>query len=164
VPRHSPSRILYAALSSVLVAALAGCAAGADAQTLQPYQAAEGTNAESGSVAVRNLLILADAHGKGVVHGAIVNTGNTEDRLVGIEAGESEEGVKVEGSRAFPLRTKRSLLLPPATGKPITVTGAEPGEMVTLTLSFEEAGPLTTEVQVLTEDHFSPTPREGEGH
>lgn len=161
---HSPSKTLYAALTSVLVLVLAGCAAGADAQTLQPYQAAEGTNAESGAIAVRNLLAMADDEGKGEIHGAFVNTGGSEDKLVGIEVDKSEQGVEVAGMRAFPLLPKRSVSLPPETGKPVTLTGAKPGEMVKVRITFEDAGPIDTSIPVLTEDHFSPTPREGEGH
>jgi hypothetical protein len=163
---HRRSGLVAATMVAAAVlpaAAVGGCAAGFDAQTIQPYQAAEGTNAESGPVAVRNLLVLADAEGEGVVHAAIVNTGSDQDTLTGIEPGRSEQGVKVTGMRTFPVPASGSLVLPPETGKPVTLTGAEPGEMVELTLTFGAAAPLTVPVPVLAEDHYSPTPREG-GH
>jgi hypothetical protein len=146
--------------AAVLTAsALTACGAGFDAQTTQPYQAAEGTNGQTGELAVRNVLVLADEEGKGELYGAIVNTGDTEDHLTGIQVGSSQQGVTVSGMRTFTLRAGQSLMIPPAGGKPVEVTGAKPGTMLKLTLVFGDAAPLTATVPVLTTDHYSPTPR-----
>ena len=68
-------RTALAGAAATLSIALAACGASFDAPTLQPYQAAEGTNADSGSLKVRNMLVLADADGKGELHSVIVNDG-----------------------------------------------------------------------------------------
>lgn len=73
---------------SIVVAA---CGANFGAQTTKPYQAAEGTNADSGPIAVRNMLVLADEDGKGELHAGIVNKGDEDDTLVGIASAPSTE-------------------------------------------------------------------------
>ncbi len=135
----------------------AACSASFGAQTLQPYQSAEGVNADSGSLAVRNVLVLADAEGKGVLHGVIVNRGTTDDRLASITADPSAAGVTVSGSQEPPLPAGAAVPLG-TSSEAITVNGAKPGQMVKLTLTFADAGPVTRDVPVLADDHFSPTP------
>ena len=71
--------------AATLSIVLGACANNFGAQTLQPYQAAEGTNADSDTIHVRNMLVLADAQGKGEIHGVIVNSGTDDDTLVKIE-------------------------------------------------------------------------------
>jgi hypothetical protein len=150
------------ATAAISLTALTGCAAGFDAQTVQPYQPAEGTNAQAGSLAVRNLTVMADHEGKGKLFGAIVNTGSSEDRLTKVDAAPDAEGIKVTGG-SYVLPAGRALTLPPASGRVVTVTGAEPGALVKLELTFDEAAPLTVTVPVISLDHYSPTPRaEGE--
>ena len=180
-------RSVLAAGATVLLAAsvTAGCGAGFDAQTNQPYQPAEGGNADAGSIAARNFLVIADDEGRGVLHGVLVNTGTTDDRLVSIRADESAQGVTVSGSSAQPLPaggayTLGGSQLPNATGtpeapnasespnpdtpggavtKPVRVTGAKPGRLFRMTISFGTAGPITVQVPVITTDHYSPTPK-----
>lgn len=78
-------RTALAGAAATLSIALAACGANFNAQTAKPYQAAEGTNADSGSIKVRNMLVLATADGDGQLHSAIVNDGSTDDTLVKIE-------------------------------------------------------------------------------
>lgn len=180
--------VLGGAAALVLaVSVTAGCGAGFDAQTNQPYQAAEGANGEAGSIAARNFLVIADDAGKGVLHGVLVNTGETDDRLASIRLDESVEGVKLSGSSAQSLPAGGALslggsLLPNATGtpeasegsetpgasetpgsgttvKPVRLTGAKPGRVLKMTISFGTAGPITVQVPVITTDHYSPTPK-----
>ena len=68
---RSVRRTALAGAAATLSIALSACSASFDAPTLQPYQAAEGTNADSGSLHVRNMLVLADAEGKGELHSVI---------------------------------------------------------------------------------------------
>lgn len=169
LPPSALRRAAAAGATVTLSLALAACGANFNAQTMKPYQPAEGTNATSGSIAVRNLLVLADEDGTGELHAAVVNTGKTDDTLVGIAsepaAPQGEEGtppatVTVGDVRPMTLAAGTSLTLPPVSGKPFTVTGGKPGVMVTLTLTFAKAAPITAHVPVLTTDHFSPTPRD----
>ncbi|MEV6282885.1 hypothetical protein [Kribbella sp. NPDC051770] len=173
-----PSAIRRAAAAGATVTlslALAACGANFNAQTMKPYQPAEGTNASSGSIAVRNLMVLAAEDGAGELHAAVVNTGKTDDTLVSIASEpaaappQAEEGtepaeppatVTVGNVRPMTLAPGASLTLPPSSGKPFTVTGGKPGAMITLTLTFAKAAPITAHVPVLTTDHFTPTPRD----
>jgi hypothetical protein len=176
---RSLRRTALAGAAATLSIALTACAASFNAPTLQPYQAAEGTNADSGSIAVRNMLVLASEDGKGELHSAIINKGTSDDTLVKIEqapagtpdgqAGADQPG-EVTFGKVSPLDLKAgtSTLLPPATGaesengeqsgEPITVTGAKPGQMVNVVITFDKAAPITTYIPVLTEDHYSPSP------
>ncbi|MEV0802525.1 hypothetical protein AB0I34_32840 [Kribbella sp. NPDC050281] len=187
-------RTALAGAAATLSIALAACGANFGAQTAKPYQAAEGTNADSGSIKVRNMLVLATADGKGELHSAIVNDGSTDDTLVKIEqappgtqdgqAGGDQPG-QVTFSKFAPIDLKAgtSTMLPPAAGeatasatptetpsadptetpggdssKGISVTGGKPGQMINVVITFGQAGPITTYIPVLTENHYSPTP------
>ena len=81
---RSVRRTALAGAVATLSIALAACGAGFNAQTQKPYQPADGTNADSGPIKVRNMLVLADAAGKGELHTVIVNDGSTDDTLVKI--------------------------------------------------------------------------------
>ncbi|MFI5712727.1 hypothetical protein [Kribbella sp. NPDC051620] len=161
-------RTALAGATVALSVAVAACGASFDAQTSKPYQAAEGTNAQSGGIAVRNLLVLASEDGKGELHGAFVNTGQSDDKLVSIAAAaadaqntstEQTGSVTFTGLKETDLKVGQSYTIPPAGGTPVTVTGGKPGQMLKVTITFAEAGPLTTSVPVLTTDHYSPSPR-----
>lgn len=159
---------------SIMVAA---CGANFNAQTTKPYQAAEGTNADSGPIAVRNMLVLASEDGKGELHAVIVNNGQTDDTLVSIasapEDAPTSPGTTTEAPatvtfgnvREIPLKAGTSATLPPADGQPVTVTGAKPGEMIKVTITFSKSSPITASIPVLTTDHYSPSPRpDAESH
>ncbi|NUR98238.1 MAG: hypothetical protein HOV67_23655 [Kribbellaceae bacterium] len=204
-------RTALAGAAATLSIALAACSASFSAPTLQPYQAAEGTNVESGQLKLRNFVVLADADGKGELHGVIVNDGDSADTLVKIaqadpstsdgQAGSEQPqpgSVQFSGlSSPVDLEPHTALLLSggganatgaeagtptatPATpsspssaptetpsaptpgaedgGPAIVVTGAKPGQMVNVTVTFGSAAPVSAYVPVLTDDHYSPTP------
>ena len=165
-------RIALAGAAVTLCIVTTACGAGFNAQTQQNYQPAEGTNAMSGEVGVRNLLVLASEDGKGRLYGAFVNTGEEPDRLVGIAAAppqareqgataptEPQTRVTFGGVRPLALEPGASVILPPENGSPVTVTGGEPGRMIDVTITFGKAAPITASIPVLTTDHYSPTPR-----
>lgn len=165
-------RVTWAGATAALTIAVTACGASFDAQTSKPYQAAEGTNANSGAIAVRNMLVLASEDGKGELHSAIVNTGDTDDTLVSIAEAAAEPGTQEVGTttetpatvtfgnvRPMTLAAGASLTLPPPTGLPFTVTGGKPGDMIRVTITFSKAAPITASVPVLTLDHYSPSPR-----
>jgi hypothetical protein len=182
---RSARRTALAGAAATLSIALSACGANFNAQTLQQYQPAEGTNADSGSIAVRNVLVLASEDGKGELHAVIVNNGGSDDTLVGIAqapdgtpdgqaGGDQPTEVTFGGVKPLDLKAGTSTLLPPAEGQetqngeapgePITVTGGKPGQMINVVITFGQAAPITAFVPVLTEDHYSPTPRaDGEG-
>lgn len=195
-------RTALAGAAATLSIALAACSASFSAPTLQPYQAAEGTNIESGQLKIRNMLVLADADGKGELHSVIVNDGDAPETLVSIlqaapgtadgQAGSDQPGeVKFTGLTApLELEPHTAVVIPgsgteapvaettpsPAAtetpsaptpgaeeaGPAIIVTGAKPGQMVNVTITFGTAAPVSTYVPVLTEDHYSPSPAAAE--
>ncbi|MFF0271492.1 hypothetical protein [Kribbella sp. NPDC004536] len=196
-------RTALAGAAATLSIALAACSASFSAPTLQPYQAAEGTNVESGQLKLRNFLVLADADGKGELHGVIVNDSDTADTLVKIAQADASTSDGQAGSDQpqpgqvqftgltdpIDLAPHTALLLPGSStggaeaatpspsssagptetpsaptpgaedgGPAITVTGAKPGQMVNVTVTFGTAAPVSAYVPVLTDDHYSPTP------
>jgi hypothetical protein len=163
-------RTALAGATVALSVAVAACGASFDAQTSKPYQPAEGTNAQSGGIAARNLLVLASEDGKGELHGVFVNSGQTDDKLVSIESApadpnaqntstEQAGSVTFAGLKETDLKAGTAYTIPPEGGTGVTVTGGKPGQMLKVTITFAEAGPLTTSIPVLTTDHYSPSPR-----
>jgi hypothetical protein len=175
---RSVRRTALAGAAATVSIALSACSAGFSAPTSQEYQAAEGTNANSGSIHVRNMLVLADATGKGELHTVIVNDGPGNDTLVKLSQAPAGTADGIDGNwepgevtfsalkKPLDLPAGSSTLLPPAPtdgngedeGDPITVTGAKPGQMLNVTITFGTAAPISAYVPVLTDDHYSPTP------
>jgi hypothetical protein len=167
-------RTALAGATVALSVTVAACGASFNAQTSKPYQAAEGTNGQSGDIAVRNLLVLASEDGKGELHGVFVNKGQSDDKLVSIAAAAADPNaqntstgqagsVTISGLKETELKAGQSYTIPPAGGPAVTVTGGKPGQMIKVTITFAEAGSLTTSVPVLTTDHYSPSPRPDTG-
>ncbi|MEV8378659.1 hypothetical protein AB0P21_38320 [Kribbella sp. NPDC056861] len=176
-------RTALAGAAVALSVVVAGCGAGFDAQTTKPYQPAEGTNAESGAIVVRNLLVLADAEGKGKLQGTFVNNEQGDDSLVCIAATDAKPPADAAAAaspcpfqtyatapfrfvnfKALDLKAGTAQNLPAPTGLPVTVEGGKPGQMLKVTLTFAKAGPISTSIPVLTTDHYSPSPApEAEG-
>lgn len=163
-------RTALAGATLALSIVVAACGASFGAQTTKPYQPAEGTNADSGSIAVRNMLVLANEDGKGELHTGIVNKGAEDDTLVGIASAPSTEPDSQDPSAApatvtfgnvkpVELKSNELVTLPPAEGQPVTVTGGKPGDVINVTLTFAKAAPITAAIPVLTLDHYSPSPR-----
>ena len=172
-------RTALAGAAATLSIVLTACGASFNAQTSQPYQPAEGTNADSGSIAVRNALVLAADEGKGELYAVIVSSGATttpwsaspgpagdppdgqagDDRRSAVTFGNVKparpEGQDLDGGAATPAAEAGAA----RQREPITVTGAKPGEIINVVLTFGEAAPITTYIPVLTIDHFSPAPR-----
>jgi copper(I)-binding protein len=162
-------RTALAGATVTLSIAVTACGANFSAQTSQPYQSADGTNATSGPIEVRNMLVMASDDGKGELHSTILNMGQDDDKLLGIAAAPADAAVQTGSTETattvkfgnvptMTLQAGSALTLPPSTGEPITVTGGKPGQMVKVTITFSKAAPITTEIQVLTLDHYSPSP------
>jgi copper(I)-binding protein len=162
-------RAVLAGATVTLSIAVTACGANFSAQTSQPYQSADGTNATSGPIEVRNMLVMASDDGKGELHSTILNMGQDDDKLVGIAAAPADAAVQTGSTatatavkfgnvRTMTLQAGSAVTLPPSTGEPITVTGGKPGQMLKVTITFSKAAPITTDIQVLTLDHYSPSP------
>jgi hypothetical protein len=73
------------ALSASLTLVLTGCANGNDAPTRMIRQVTDGVEGASGSINARDILIVAQPDGSGVLVGTIVNEATAADAVTGIK-------------------------------------------------------------------------------
>lgn len=150
----STLRRIGVSLCIPLALALTGC--GMDAQTLQPYTPAEGVNSTTGPVMVRNLLVVADSTGRGVVSASVATY--TDDTLTGVTGTPQ----KSDGSLGSPL-VVTSTGLPKAlpantlvvlTDAPVRVAvtspDLKPGLLADITLTFAKSDPVTLVAPVMS--------------
>jgi hypothetical protein len=144
MPRTRLSRTLrLAGVTAALGASLTLTGCGFDAQTLQTYTPAQGINVDvAGGPKVRNLLLIANASGKGQVSASIVAP-TTPDRLAAVAATpikpDSTLGAPLTVSAAnVPLPAGTLVVLTDAAVAPIIVTGSDlkPGLTAQVTLTF----------------------------
>jgi copper(I)-binding protein len=161
-------RMLVGALV-VLAPALAGCEAGFNAPTLEYHPAAFGAYATKNGVSIANAFVLGPSPSGPEVAGGraglfLAITAQDGDKLVSASAPGAATAVQILGG---------SVRLPAAT--PVTLTGPVPrvvltglaspleaGGLVTLNLTFAEAGTITMTVPVQPKAYeyatFSPPP------
>lgn len=150
----STLRRLGAALCVPLALALTGCVA--HFQTLQPYTPGEGVNQQVGSVKVRNLMVIADATGQGVVSASLVTY--ADDALTGV-AGVPHKSDNTPGSPLVVTAAGLPLTMPAntlfvLTNAPLRVAvtspDLKPGMLAEVTLTFAKAGQVKTLAPVLS--------------
>ena len=161
-------RLLFGALA-VLAPALAGCEAGFNAPTLEYHPAAFGAYAMKNGVSISNAFVLGPSPSGPEVAGGraglfLAITSQNGDKLVSASAPGTASAVKILGG---------SVSVPAAA--PVTLTGPVPrvvltglanplqgGDLVTLNLTFAEAGTITMTVPVQPKAYeyatFSPPP------
>lgn len=134
---RTASTIVTAALAAVL---LTGCGFGA--QTLQPYTPAEGVNLDVGTVKVRNLVVVADEDGNGILSGSLVSS--STDALAAVHVTPLGTGNAVGTPLTVtPLRPvvlpagELAVLTDPSPAFAVAGDGLTPGQTVTLSLVFE---------------------------
>lgn len=152
----STLRRFGATLCIPLALALTGC--GMNAQTLQPYTPAEGVNSTSGPVMVRNLLIVADNTGRGVVSASVATY--TGDTLTGVTGTPQ----KSDGSLGSPLVVTAAglpttlpsntlvVLTDPPLKVAVTSPDLKPGLLANVTLTFAKSDPVTLSSPVIASD------------
>ncbi len=148
--RTTTTRALASA--AVLGAALTLTGCGMDAQTLQPYTPAHGINVDVPGVKVRNLLVVANDAGAGVVSASILAADN--DALTSVAG----QAIAADGATAGPLTvTGAPVTLAPGTmtvltggTAPVAVTasGLKPGLTAKLTLTFRSGAAVEAVVPV----------------
>jgi hypothetical protein len=146
------------ALLAAAALALSGCGTGANATTNAAYQPGEGAIATVGDVAVRNLVLVADGKGSGVLLGSIVmlplGTNAAPDENPPGDVFQAAEG---EGAR---VDFDAPVLLPPVSRVTLGVDDdqvaavvddleATPGQVVPVSLLFRDAGEVTLDVVVV---------------
>jgi hypothetical protein len=141
------------AVATVAVAGLlapTACGSNFGAQTDQLYQPAVGTNSRTGSVWALDMAVVT-AGNKGILTGALINQGHRNDQLVGVagQAGTTQLSGSIAGSTAT-LRAGQLVQL--AHSGAVTLTGKRltDGSIVTISLTFAKARPITLGVPVVT--------------
>ncbi len=153
-------RALLAAVPLALVTVLAaGCGSGFDATARQSYAPGDGIQAGSGDLRVVSALVVAPEDGDdGVILMAVVNNGEQDEEIASVETDKGD--VDYTGSRT--IRAGESVLFGAESDPSATVRNldAEPGEVVTVKVSFAEAEPISLRTVVVpaTGDYESITP------
>jgi hypothetical protein len=158
LPTSARRRAAAGALIAVAALALSGCGTGIDATTNAAYQPGEGAIATVGDVAVRNLVLVADGKGSGVLIGSLVMLPlGTDAPPDDNPSGDVFEAAEGEGARvAF----DAPVLLPPVSRVTLGVDDGEvpavvddlaatPGQVVPVSLLFRDAGEVTLDVVVV---------------
>jgi hypothetical protein len=127
----------------VLVLALAGCGAGKNAATMQPYAPTDGVQSATQDIKVRDVVLVSMPDGTGVVVGTVVQTASAQDRVVSITV----NGKSANLVPASPILMQNA---------PIRFTGdtanasadipglnAVPGTLATVEFTFETSGIVT---------------------
>ena len=130
------------------VAPLAGCSAGFDATSIEPYAPSDGVLANSGQLRILNALVVSSNSGTaGVISASIVNRGTKPDELVDISSPDGTVDLTGDGT----LRRSSAVRLGAGTRPAATMTGLTklPGETITVTMTFRRADPLTIETVVV---------------
>ena len=150
----STLRRLGATLCVPLALALGGCVA--QFQTTQPYTPAEGVNTQVDALKVRNLMIIANTSGQGVISASLVSA--ADDSLASV-AGTAQKSDGTAGAALSVTPTGLPLALPSntllvLTNAPthigVSSPDLKPGLLAEVTLTFAKAGPVKMLVPVVS--------------
>ena len=157
--RHRRRAALLAALVFSLAPVTAGCAAGFDAVTGQPFAPGDGLIGEVGDLKVNNVVVVGDDQGQGVVLLSVANAGTEPDTLQSVELPGGAE-TTLPSDTEIPFRGSLSLQ---GEDQVIRVSGLEqaPGQAVEVRLIFARAGELTLTTVVVPSGGYYRTYFEG---
>lgn len=147
-------KTLAAALLGILGLSLSGCVAtGNDAPTRLIKQVTDGAEADSGSVAIRGVLLVAQPDGSATLVATVVNNGDSADQIVKVSAAgipatistpnlalNSGKPVIFAGQSATASATFPGLNKLPSQRVPVTFTFASAAEVTLDTLVVENSG------------------------
>jgi copper(I)-binding protein len=162
VIRISAIRLAMMAAAAALVPALAGCAAGVNAQTNQPFTPTDGASTVFHNIAIRNVFVLGPAVAGTLQPGqaagmflALVNNGSP-DQLTAVSAPGTASSVKIRGGTVQLPQNRAALLTGPApevvlTGLTRTLVG---GQSIPLTLTFRNAGTIAMIIPVVPRANY----------
>ena len=150
-----------AGLATILVSVLAltGCGAtGAQAPTRNIKQVTDGVEAQSGSIYIRDLLLVAQPDGTGALVGTFINEGTASDALTGIKVAGIDATLS-SASSSFELAQNTTLIF---AGDSANATGyvsglnATPGTRVDVVVSFAHSPSVTLSALVRAKsDYFA---------
>ena len=133
----------------VLALALVGCSS-VHEQTQQVSDPADGTSAEAGDIAVRNVVVVASEDGdEATVFASFANRG-AEDRLVEVRVDDSA-ATPPDGSLELPAGGYASLS-PDSTRLDVEGGDIEPGQFVEIEFRFDEAPRATVDALIKPAD------------
>ena len=140
VTPHRRRAALLAALVVSLAPVTAGCAAGFDAVTGQPFAPGDGLIGEVGDLQVNNVVVVGDDQGQGIVLLSVANRGTEPDTLQAVQLPGGAQATLPQDTE-IPVRGSLSLQ---GEDEVIRVTGLEqaPGQAVEVRLLFARAGEL----------------------
>jgi len=152
---------LLAAILMSLFPATAGCAAGFDAVTNQPFAPGDGLIGEVGDLKISNVVVVGDDQGQGIVLLSATNAGTEPDTLQSVELPGGAEATLPQET-GIPFRGSLSLQ---GEDEVIRVTGLEqaPGQAVEVRLVFARAGELRLTTVVVPSGGYYRTYFEGNG-
>lgn len=141
--------VLLALLPLLLVTA---CGAGLHAQTLQPYSPGDGVATRTGDLRLLNVLVVADGSGSGVLSLTIVNEATRDNSLTDITSPDGT--VDLTGTRDLP--AGRAVRFGAETEPSATITDLkkQPGQTITLKLTFARVEPITVDTVVVPAKGF----------
>jgi len=141
--------------------ALASCSLGTsnfDAQTNQFYTPAEGVNERSGAVDVLNALVVSDEDGQGrFIAGLVNDSDTTDDALTDVQGAGDFSDIRGTVEAPIDVASNGFVQLADEGAEPVVLQGDQivPGRFVELTMTFQEADPVTVTLPVVTaEDDF----------
>jgi copper(I)-binding protein len=170
VIRCSALRLLAIVAAVALIPALAGCAAGLNAQTNQPFDTTDGASADFHNIAIREAFVLgSDVNGtlqRGQSAGmflAMVNRGST-DQLTAVSALGTAASVTIHGGAVNLAQGQPTLLTGPVPQLVLNglTRSLNSGMSIVVALTFKNAGTVTMIVPVIPPINyyatFSPPP------
>jgi hypothetical protein len=151
-----PPQRLRRAVAAVLVAAalpaLSGCASGFDSPVLRDYNPVVGVNVREGQVWAMNMLVVLPESGRGTLVGALLNKGQTSDRLVGatVSLPEGDEATVQSTMERSSITLAPEQLVELSDPTTVAVEGdVVPGRFVDMTLQFQRAEPIQVKIPVV---------------
>ncbi|AWS40416.1 copper chaperone PCu(A)C [Streptosporangium sp. 'caverna'] len=156
--RISRHRVIAAAAFLAAAPALAGCGAGSDAITNQPYAPTEALTTQAKGINISQAFFLGPDSGTTIAAGAatplylsVVNTNQAPDQLVGIGVDSALGTAKVSSPVTLPVQTRVSIGNPTPS---ILIEGLKKplrgGESIQVQLQFANAGLVPLTIPVIT--------------
>jgi len=144
-------RTISALVIAALAVSLTGCGAGSNASTRQVRQVTDGVEGsitkDGNNIKIVNLLVVAAGGGNAVLVGTIVNTGDTEDALLGVAINGST--ANYTGNSVLPKNTPIIFEGDSANAKAVLAGfGGSAGSNVKVGLFFAKAGAITLDAIV----------------
>jgi copper(I)-binding protein len=165
VIRRTAIRLAASAAAVALVPALAGCAAGVNAQTNQPFTPTDGASTVFHNIAIRDVFVLGPRVNGALQPGqdagmflALVNNG-TPDQLTAVSAPGTATSVTIHGGTVQLGQAQPALLTGPSpelvlNGLTRPLIG---GQSVPMTLTFQNAGTIAMIIPVVPRANFYAT-------